>query len=95
MLAVDEGLISRTIQNRLKDGPELTLDDATKIIGCYRALTKSDLAADLEFDPRPMKRALAFCQTIRKSRIIEEEFSQVVEEYTGNDLIDDTRTSEH
>ena len=91
VLAVDEGLISRTIQNRLKDGPELTLDDATKIIGCYRALTKSDLAADLEFDPRPMKRALAFCQTIRKSRIIEEEFSQVVEEYTGNDLIDDTR----
>ncbi len=91
VLAVDEGLISRTIQNRLKDGPELTLDDATKIIGCYKALTKSDLAADLEFDPRPMRRALAFCQTIRKSRIIEEEFSQVVEEYAGNDLIDDTR----
>ncbi|EBA14409.1 hypothetical protein RSK20926_02032 [Roseobacter sp. SK209-2-6] len=91
VLAVDEGLISQTIQNRLKDGPELTLDDATKIIGCYKALTKTDLAADLEFDPRPMKRALAFCQSIKKSTIIEEEFTQVVDEYIGNELIDDNR----
>ncbi|MFW2588136.1 DEAD/DEAH box helicase [Sagittula sp. SSi028] len=91
VLAVDEGLVSQTIQNRLKDGPELTLDDATKIIGCYKALTKSDLAKDLEFDPRPMKRALAFCQSIKKSEIIEDEFTQVVDEYVGNDLIDDDR----
>jgi predicted helicase len=88
VLAVDEGLISTTIQNRLKEGAELTLDDATKIVGCYKALTKSDLASDLEFDPRPMRRALAFCQSIAKSRIIEDEFAQVVEEYTGNELID-------
>jgi len=89
VLAVDEGLISTTIQNRLKDGSELTLDDATKIIGCYKALTKSDLAADLEFDPKPMRRALAFCQSIAKSKIIEDEFAAVVEEYTGNEQIDD------
>lgn len=89
VLAVDEGLISQTIQNRLKDGPELALDDATKIIGCYKALTKSELTQDLEFDPRPMKRALAFCKTIKKSEIIEDEFTRVVDEYVGNDLIDD------
>jgi predicted helicase len=91
VLAVDEGLISTTIQNRLKEGAELTLDDATKIIGCYKALTKSDLVGDLEFDPHPMRRALAFCQTIAKSKIIEDEFSQVVNEYLDNDLIDDVR----
>ena len=91
VLAVDEGLISNTIQNRLKEGAELTLDDATKIIGCYKALTKSDLKADLEFDARPMRRALAFCQSIEKSEIIEREFAQVVDEYTGNELIDDSR----
>ncbi|MHC0055446.1 DEAD/DEAH box helicase [Actibacterium sp. D379-3] len=89
VLAVDEGLISNTIQNRLKNGPELTLDDATKIIGCYKALTKSDLKGDLTFDPRPMKRALAFCQSIDKSRVIEREFAKVVDEYTGSDLFDD------
>lgn len=91
VLAVDEGLVSSTIQNRLKIGEELTLDDATKIVGCYKALTKSDLAADLQFDPRPMKRALAFCQSIAKSKIIEAEFSQVIEEYTGNEEIEDER----
>lgn len=91
VLAVDEDLVSNTIQNRLKDGAELTLDDATKIIGCYKALTKSDMVADLEFDSQPMRRALAFCQTIRKSKVIEDEFTQVVEEYTANDNIDDSR----
>src|SRR5690606_29291069 len=91
VLAVDEGLISSTIQTRLKEGAELTLDDATKIIGCYKALTKSDLKADLEFDPKPMKRALAFCQSIAKSQIIEDEFTSVVDEYTSNELVDDTR----
>ena len=90
VLAVDEGLVSLTIQNRLKDGPELTLDDATKIIGCYKALTKSDLAADLQFDPRPMKRALAFCRTIKKSEIIEDEFARVVKEYVESELIKET-----
>lgn len=92
VLAVDEGLISSTIQSRLKQGAELTLDDATKIIGCYKALTKSDLTQDVAFDPQPMRRALAFCQSIAKSRIIEEEFTQVVAEYVGNDLIDDAGT---
>lgn len=91
VLAVDEGLISTAIQNRLKDGPELTLDDATKIIGCYKALTKADLATDLEFDQKPMRRALAFCQSIAKSQIIEAEFAQVVEEYTANEKIGDVR----
>lgn len=91
VLAVDEGLVSSTIQTRLKEGAELTLDDATKIIGCYKALTKSDLKADLEFDPKPMKRALAFCQSIAKSQVIEDEFTRVVDEYTSNELIDDTR----
>ena len=89
VLAVDEGLISNTIQNRLKAGPELTLDDATKIIGCYKALTKGDLKSDLTFDPRPMKRAIAFCQSIDKSRVIEGEFAKVVDEYTGSDLVDE------
>lgn len=91
VLAVDEGLVSDTIQNRLKDGAELTLDDATKIIGCYKALTKENMAADLNFDPAPMKRALVFCQTIAKSEIIESEFAKVVDEYTNSELIDNPR----
>ncbi|SIS53337.1 DEAD/DEAH box helicase [Phaeovulum vinaykumarii] len=91
VLAVDEGLVSTTIQNRLKESSELKLDDATKIIGCYKALTKADLASDLEFDPQPMRRALAFCQSIAKSRVIEAEFTQVVDAYLGSELLEDPR----
>lgn len=84
VLAVDEGLISATVQNRLKESAELKLDDATKIIGCYKALTKADMLSDLEFDPHPMRRALAFCQSIEKSKVIENEFGLVVDEYVSN-----------
>ena len=91
VLAVDEGLISDTIQNRLKEGAELKLDDATKIIGCYKALTKENIADDLASDPQAMKRALIFCQTIATSKMIESEFDAVVQEYTDSDLIDTPR----
>lgn len=41
VLAMDEGLVSANVQKRLADeNSELDLDDATKIIGCYKALTK-------------------------------------------------------
>ncbi|WP_027836116.1 DEAD/DEAH box helicase [Maritalea myrionectae] len=89
VLAVDEGLVSSTIQTRLKEGAELSLDDATKIVGCYKALTKSDIKADLGFDPSPMRRALAFCQSIEKSKIIEDEFAQVADEYATNELVNE------
>nr|WP_309504528.1 type ISP restriction/modification enzyme [uncultured Roseovarius sp.] len=91
VLAMDEGLVSANVQKRLADAnSELDLDDATKIIGCYKALTKQDLQQDISFDPQPMKRALAFCKTIAASKLIRDEFSNVVAEYTGDDsLIED------
>ena len=84
VLAMDEGLVSANVQNRLADeNSELDLDDATKIIGCYKALTKQDLKSDIAFDPLPMRRALAFCKSIAASKLIRDEFSAVVSEYSG------------
>ncbi len=86
VLAMDEGLVSANVQKRLADeNSELDLDDATKIIGCYKALTKQDLQQDISFDPQPMKRALAFCKSIAASKLIRDEFSNVVAEYSGDD----------
>ncbi|PJN93384.1 damage-inducible protein, partial [Amaricoccus sp. HAR-UPW-R2A-40] len=66
VLAMDEGLVSAAVQKRLGDGTsELVLDDATKIVGCYKALTKADMKLDVAADPLPMKRAVAFCKDIR------------------------------
>lgn len=97
VLAMDEGLVSAAVQKRLGDaGSELVLDDATKIIGCYKALTKIDLKADVSTDPHPMRRALAFAKDIRSSKLIRDEFTAVVDEYLGQDsLIDDETPSDH
>ena len=91
VLAMDEGLISTGVQKRLADSAsELVLDDATKIIGCYKALTKADMKADVAADPHPMRRALAFCKDIRSSKLIRDEFSAVVNEFLGDDpILDD------
>ncbi|MBF0335223.1 MAG: DEAD/DEAH box helicase [Alphaproteobacteria bacterium] len=86
VLAVDETLVSSGVQRRLADGTsELKLDDATKIIGCYKALTKHGLHGDLPTDTQPMKRALAFCKDIATSKLIQQEFAQVVAEYLESD----------
>ena len=91
VLAMDEGLISTGVQKRLADSAsELVLDDATKIVGCYKALTKTDMKADVAADPHPMRRALAFCKDIRSSKLIRDEFSAVVDEFLGDDpILDD------
>jgi predicted helicase len=97
VLAMDEGLVSAAVQKRLGDaGSELVLDDATKIIGCYKALTKIDLKADVTADPHPMRRALAFAKDIRSSKLIRDEFTAVVDEYLGQDsLAESDRPSTH
>ncbi|MFK5980591.1 MAG: DEAD/DEAH box helicase family protein, partial [Rhizobiaceae bacterium] len=94
VLAVDEGLISAGVQNRLSDSSEMKLDDATKIIGCYKALTKHELIGEHSKHPKPMKRALAFCKNIAVSKMVTAEFADVVEEYTTSDLVDDGRGPE-
>ena len=88
VLAVDEGIVSEKVQNRLAEGGELKLDDATKIIGCYKALEKEGFTESdaLDFSSlKPMRRALAFCQNIKLSKLLEQEFSQVVSEYLSKD----------
>jgi len=86
VLAVDEGMVSSGVQNRLADGTsELKLDDATKIIGCYKALTKTGLKGELLTDGQPMRRAIAFCKDIDSSKLVQSEFDNVVSEYLASD----------
>lgn len=90
VLAMDEGLVSGGVQKRLADSDsELVLDDATKILGCYKALTKIDLKPDVAADPAPMRRALAFCKDIKSSKLIQAEFSAVVDEFLATDAQDE------
>ena len=83
VLAVDEGLVSAGVQRRLSVDNEMNLDDATKIIGCYKALTKQNLIGEEKDNPKPMKRALAFCKNIAVSKMVTDEFADVVEEFVS------------
>jgi predicted helicase len=92
VLAVEESHINRKLQDILKDNSNsLKVDDAAKIVGCWKALAKQGLTnADGSF-ANPMKRAVAFCQVIEKeykgkkhkvsSKQITEMFGAVVEAY--------------
>ncbi|MHC2146477.1 DEAD/DEAH box helicase [Pseudomonas sp. 210_17 TE3656] len=65
VLTVEESAISRRLQDLLKDeNNQLKVDDAAKIVGCWKALAKQGLAEQLVGDDEPMKRAVAFCQVI-------------------------------
>ncbi len=69
VLAVEESHVSRRIQNLLKDPDnQLKVDDAAKIIGCWKALSKQGLTDDLTGDGQAMQRAVAFCQVIELAK---------------------------
>ena len=92
VLAIEESHIQRRIQNLLTDGNnELKVDDAAKIVGCWKALSKYGLTGEEGALYNPMRRAVAFCQVIEKeykgskhkvsSKLIAEMFQAVIEEY--------------
>ncbi|HEY4370987.1 MAG TPA: type ISP restriction/modification enzyme [Burkholderiales bacterium] len=65
VLAVEEAHVNRRLQSLLRDEDnQLKVDDAAKIIGCWKALSKQGLAESLAGDSRAMRRAVAFCQVI-------------------------------
>ncbi|MCL2500243.1 MAG: DEAD/DEAH box helicase family protein [Defluviitaleaceae bacterium] len=63
----------------------LEVDDGGKIIGCINALSKQlwgDGSETLaKTDPKPMKRAVAFCRTIEASKAITNLFNEQTEKY--------------
>ena len=93
VLAVDQAHVERRLQELLRDdtNSELKIDDAAKIVGCWKALSKYGLSGEEGALYNPMRRAVAFCQVIEKnykgnkhkvsSKLIADEFSKVVKKY--------------
>ena len=82
VLVMDEQQVSTAVQKRLSDADsELVLDDATKIVGCWKALSKTGLVEGNSESAQPMRRALAFCRNIASSKLVRDEFGKVVAEY--------------
>lgn len=105
VLSVQESHVSRRLQNLLKDeNNQLKVDDAAKIIGCWKALSKQGITDELVGDSAAMKRAVAFCQVIEakqggkvhkvSSKQIAGMFQAVVQAYQAsedNEAFDDAQ----
>jgi predicted helicase len=69
VLAVEESHVNRRLQQLLASPDnDLKMDDAAKIVGCWKALAKQGLEEELNGDSAAMKRAVAFCQVIEVSK---------------------------
>ena len=60
-------------------GREITINDATKIIGCWRALQKPEREASGEQERKPLTRAIAFTNTIANSKHLVKHWDGIIE----------------
>ncbi len=91
VLTVNEEAVASAFQRQLSDSNhELKLDDATRIVGCLNAFAKHDPTNQYFTNDRsPMKRVVAFSNTIKNSKKFKEMFGEVSERfksYTSSDL---------
>lgn len=85
ILTLNENDVPPAVQKMIMDGEnEINTDDASKLIGCINALSKQVLGDEgliKETDPEPMRRAVAFCQSIAASKKITATFNSASETY--------------
>lgn len=85
ILTVSDADVPKAVQDMVADkNIEINSTDAAKLIGCINALSKQILGdADMikSSDPEPMRRAVAFCQTIETSKKITNAFGATQEKY--------------
>ena len=60
-------------------GGEIPIDDATKIIGCWRALQNPESEPSDEEEIKPLTRAIAFTNRIKDSKALEYHWDNIIE----------------
>ena len=85
ILTLNANDVPPAVQKMIADKEsEINSDDASKLIGCINALSKQILGDEgiiKESDPEPMRRAVAFCQSINVSKKITATFNTASETY--------------
>lgn len=87
ILTLNENDVPPAVQKMIADKEsEINTDDASKLIGCINALSKQILGDEgiiKHSDPEPMRRAVAFCQSIAASKKITATFNIASDTYTS------------
>ncbi len=88
ILTLSDKDVPPAVQKMIADKEsEINTDDASKLIGCINALSKQilgDQGIIKDSDPEPMRRAVAFCQSIAVSRKITATFNTATGVYIGS-----------
>lgn len=85
ILTVNQETVGEAMQDAFARDGELTLDDATRLIGCWNGLAKrGDVEHSFDLDPQPMRRAVAFARDIKSSKKVAAQFTDVVSTYIDN-----------
>jgi predicted helicase len=88
ILTLNENDVPPAVQKMIMDKEsEINTDDASKLIGCINALSKQVLGDEgiiKETDPEPMRRAVAFCQSIKVSEKITNTFNFASDKYIAD-----------
>lgn len=91
VLAVDEAAIKKDMQKSLSD-PEngLNIDDVGRIVGIWNGMMRrngyKNPIKNSPYDGAPLERAIAFTRTIDDSKKVTQQFEEVVNEYLGSEL---------
>lgn len=91
VLAVDEAAIQKDMQTSLSD-PEngLNIDDVGRIVGIWNGMMRrngyKNPIKNSPYDGAPLERAIAFTRTIADSKKVTQQFEEVVNEYLGSEL---------
>ncbi|MEQ9091430.1 MAG: type ISP restriction/modification enzyme [Balneola sp.] len=85
ILTLNDKDVPPSVQRMLaQQETEISTDDATKLIGTVNALSKQFLADEeetIKSDPNPMKRAVAFCPSIKASKSIRSTYNTATDAY--------------
>ena len=81
VLTVPESLAANIRIRNFSEGESPTLDEQGRMIGCLRALAKTDAEQFPEDDRAPMRRAIAFCNFVKSSKQLEQRIGDVAAGY--------------
>ena len=79
VLAMSEKGVMETLHGYLSNGgSEININDATKIVGCWRALQNPERKSPDDTSNIPLKRAIAFTNTIKSSQNLVDHWNGII-----------------
>ena len=80
VLAMSEKGVMETLHGYLSNGgSEININDATKIVGCWRALQNPERKSPDDTSNKQIKRAIAFTNTIKSSQNLVNHWNGIIE----------------